>query len=661
MIGLHDELVEYRTHFRWALIIVAIAFSILVARLVQLQVVEGDRYEVLALVSHVVRDRLAPARGTIRDRNGDLLAVDVEISDLMMVPQSIKDPEREVGRLRELGVLDDDGYGDVLDLVKQAKGDRRKLQRLPARRNLVGARCPYDLSPMSFDSVGSRMVCSQCGRSFVDQKAVVQTHLHELPGFSLRSRTVRYYPAKGAAAHVVGFVNEVTPGDIERSEGRLRAGDVVGRSGLERALDDALRGVPGEDVFVRSANGQRIRPGDLPEPFQGLESTPPIRGRDVTLTIDSALQKAAAEALKPFKSGAAVALDADTGEVLALVSEPSFDPGPVLVQGNGPVEKAESWYAPMMNKAVVAFPPGSTFKMITAIAALSEGLIGEDTESQCPGFYEFHGHRFNCFKRSGHGKIRLIRALAESCDTYFYELGDQLGIDNIAHYARDVFGLGERTGIEISDQAGTIPTERWYKRHRFGFQPGFAINTSVGQGDVRVTPLQMARAYAALVNGGRLMRPHVVASVVDARTGQPVPVEPEVQRTLDLNEDFVSSVMAGLYGAVNFEGGTARSAILRELPFAGKTGTAQAREIRKNVPGDVAAWLLQDHAWFVGYGPAQRPRIVVAAFVEHGGFGGAVAAPVVRRVLEAYYAEHADEFADLWQGFEDDDLELVKP
>jgi len=672
LIGGHDGFIEYRTHFRWAVLLVLLAFTVLALRLFQVQIIDGKKYETLAMVSHVVRNRIQPARGSILDREGNVLATDVEVADLALVPHYVRDPVAEIARLKDLGVFTADEAAKVTDMVTQSKTDKKKrFHRLTAKKNLVGSRCPDDLTVMNFDASTGRLVCPKCGGTQMDQRAVIQAHLHELPGFSLQSRMVRWYPARGLTSHAVGFVNEVSAAEVERSEGRLRPGDVVGRSGIERALDDTLRGAPGEDVFVRSAGGRRVEPRDLPDPFRDLTSTPPVAGKDVTLTIDMNLQQAAATALARYRSGAVVALDVDTGEVLAMVSQPTFEAGRRIVPGTGTPQKAPASvraessvdskaYAPMMNKAVEAYPPGSTFKIITTVAALVEGMAAEDLEMTCPGFYLFRGHKFRCFKRYGHGKIALVDAISKSCDTYFYILGEQLGIDTLAHWARDVFGLGESTGIEISERVGLVPTERWYMRHRHQYQPGFALNTAVGQGDVRATPLAMARAYAAVVNGGRLMRPHLVRSIHDAVSGSVTSVAPEVQRLIDVPDDFLDLAMRGMYGAVNTEDGTASSAALPELPFAGKTGTAQARERRPGVGADMAAWLQQDHAWFVGYGPAKRPRLAVAAFVEHGGFGGAEAAPVARKVFEAYYAAHADEFADLWQGFEEDVLEVVR-
>lgn len=661
MIGTHDDLLEYRTHYRWAVILIVVAFVVLTVRLFQLQILEGDRYEALATISHVVKDRIVPPRGTIRDRNGTVLAVDVEIADLTMVPHYVKDPEGETARMVELGVLTVEDADGIVTRIAEARKDRRRFHRLTAKRNLVGSRCPGDLTPLSFDQQGGRMVCPRCGEAFVDQRAVVQTHLHELPGFSLHARMIRHYPMRDLAMHAIGYVNEVNADEVAADRDRFRPGDVIGRSGVEGALDEALRGVPGLDVFVRMAGGNRLRPEELPEQFGDLASHPPARGSDVMLSLDTAMQQAAIAALSPYRSGAVVAMNVQTGEILAMASHPTEAIGPRLrTQQPEPADPPDPVFAPMVNKAVTAYPPGSTFKVVTALAGLIEGAVADTTEVDCPGFYEYRNHRFNCFKRSGHGSVTLVPALAQSCDTYFYMLGDLLGIDTLAHYARDWFGMGERTGVEVFEQAGVMPTEAWYRARGRRFQPGFAINTSVGQGDVKVTPLAMARAYAALVNGGRLLRPRLVRWVGPPEDA-PRTVAPEVLRDLDLPPEFVDLVLEGLHGAVNSPEGTAAKQAIPDLPFGGKTGTAQAPERRADVPDDIARWLLQDHAWFVGYAPARRPGVVVAAFIEHGGFGGTEAAPVVRKVIEAYYAEHAEDFADLWEGFRDEEpLEVIR-
>ena len=496
-------------------------------------------------------------------------------------------------------------------------------------------------------------MCTKCGNAWADQRAVVQSHLHELPGFSLRSRTVRHYPAREFTAHVVGFVNEVTGEEVRESDGRLRSGETIGRSGIERSLDRHLRGTPGLDVFVRSAAGKRIPPTELPAPFNELKSSSPVGGSDVRLTIDMAIQKAARDAMKRHRSGAVVVMDVHSGQVLAMYSQPSFDPEPSVIR---PAEeeriRPNPILSPRMNKAVTAYPPGSVFKMVTAIAALMEGVIEPDTKQECPGYYVYKRRKFRCHERRGHDELSLVPALAASCDVFFYIAAEALGMDKLALYGLDWFGIGARTGVEVPESKGLMPTEGWYHERKRGFQPGFTLNTSVGQGDMRATPLAIARAYGALVNGGRLLKPQVVLALEEGNTDHEIAKTPQVIRRLDLDETHVELIRRGLHAAVNTEEGTAWDVRIGELPFAGKTGTAQAPEVRKGADEDVAAWLKQDHAWFVAYAPSKRPQVVVIALVEHGGFGGKVAAPVVRKVLEAYYAEHADRFADLWEGYD---------
>lgn len=663
MTSLSGDLIEYRTQVRWSLLIVIVVLLVLVGRLFMLQVVQGERLETLARVSHVVRERIPASRGTIRDRNGETLAVDVEVSDLMVVPRYVKDVRGEVGLLRDLEVLDASQAEDLARRIEEARAGPQGFQWLLARPNLTGSLCPHDQERMTFDPSRGRLVCTVCGREFQDQRAVIQSRLHELPGFSLRTRAVRHYPARDLTAHAVGIVNEVGPGDIRRSEGRQKPGELIGRSGVERALDDGLRGVPGEHVFVRGAGGERLDPKDLPPPFNELESFAPRRGQDVTLSLDLSLQKAARDALSRHRSGAVVVMDVDTGEVLALYSHPSFDPEPAAIRADSaPTTRADAVLSPLLNKAVTPYPPGSVFKMVTAVAALMEGQADAKTLIECRGVLDYKRHLFRCHKRSGHGEIGIVEALAASCDVFFYTLADTLGLDTLAHYARDYFGLGEFTGIEVPERRGVVPTVRWYGRQRRpAYQPGFALNASVGQGDVRVTPLALARAYAALVNGGRLLRPRLVRARVDPATGDEQTRAPEVTRLLDLPPSVVRVVTAGLHDAVNTEDGTAYPARIEGLPFAGKTGTAQAPETRPGADERLATWLQADHAWFVAYAPSRRPRVVVVAFVEHGGFGGQVAAPVARQVIEAYYADHADEFADLWEDFDREPILEIVP
>lgn len=653
MEGLPTDQVGYTTHLRWAFVIIGTCFLVLAGRLFYLQVLYGNRFEALARVSHVAHKRLQPVRGRITDRNGIVLATQVQVSDLMVAPRYVDGPNQEIARLLGLGILTKKEADALLRKVLRLRRSKQGFGYKVAKGWLVSNRCPHDLGRMVYDKESRKMVCPVCGRSYVNEKAVVEAHLHELPGFSIRERLVRYYPSGRLAAHVVGFVGEVSREEIERSAGRFRPGDVVGRTGIEKAFDKFLRGKAGEEVFVRMADGKRLETSSLPPPFDQLKSTLPVNGGDLKLSIDIHLQKVAAGAMRQHRSGAIVVMDAHTGEVLVLYSHPSFDPTPVALKSRES-EPQNPALSPYLNKAVTAYPPGSVFKVVTALAGLNEGTITPDFTVDCTGRMQYKGRYFRCYKRSGHGPVALREAIAVSCDIYFYVLADMLGLDVIAHYARDYFGLGEYTGIEIGKRRGLIPTVRWYRRHsESGFQPGNALNVAVGQGDVKVTVLQVARALAALVNGGKLLRPVLVLEKAfpDGRVQKTH--LPQVLRHWDVNQRLMEIIESGLFDAVNTDGGTAYDARIAELPFAGKTGTAQAPESRPGVTRQRdKQWLRQDHAWFAGYAPAERPRIVVVVMVEHGGAGGAVAAPVARHVIRAYYADHAEEFADLFRGIE---------
>jgi penicillin-binding protein 2 len=653
--GLGDELIEYRTHFKWALIIIIIAFLVLEARFFYLQVVASENLSALARVSHVVRERVRAQRGAIKDRDGNIVAIDIPVHSLWLVPKKASDLDSELGKLVELGVLTEEEKSVVQARVIEATRTKKENNEVLVKRNLVSEFCPEDIERMIFSKEKKSLICPRCGHAFQDERAIVEANLMDLPGFFIRTTMTRHYPTRNLLAHVVGTVGEASKAEIERSQGRLYLGGIVGRSGVEKSLDSVLRGIDGENVYVLSAGGGRLDPSTLPPPFNEIKPSAPVAGKDVVLTIELDLQKAVMEAMANQKAGAVVVMDVETGEILAMFSHPSFDPEPAPIKSRRDDADTNPVFSPMLNKATSAYPPGSVFKMVTAIAGLMEGVITKDYELTCYGYLEYKGRKFFDYLKGGHGKTDILKALAASCDVYFYTVGDMLGIDNLAHYARDYFGFGEVTGVEIGEVRGIVPTKRFYgKMGRPTFQPGFTLNMAVGQGDLKVTPLQVARAYAALVNGGKVLKPTLVLAV-----GGEKKALPEVLRQVDLDDAAVAIVKEGLFRAVNSKEGTAFQARIEELPFAGKTGTAQAPETRSDVPKDVEYWLRQDHAWFVAYAPAKRPKIVVVVMVEHGGFGGQVAAPIASKIIRAYYALHAPDFADLWESFHEE--EEVEP
>ncbi len=682
-------------------------FLVLVGRMVQLQIVRGARYEKLARVAAVERRVLPPRRGRIEDRFGGILADNVPVHDLYAVPRRVRNPAALARRLGALLGWSVEEIERTRAMLVEAKRGRRPDKPVLVARGLVADRCPDDQSPLeevapvtgwhcpecgrtyvrvtgskdrcphgerlrathtahlwrcrgtrqeatdgvvcphdgvALQPLSLRLRCPRCGRYWDAQEAVVRSHLHELRGVFVRTRLQRVYPRHELAAHVLGYMNEVNARDLARWPGRYHPGDWIGRTGVERVLEESLRGEPGMTIVLRGPDGQTIEdPSRLP-PALRRQVRPATDGRDVRLTIDPHLQEAVARAMHPFRSGAAVVLDPWTGEVLAMHSEPPFDPN----HWSGRMDRAikaqydDNPYAPMMNKATTAYPPASAFKIVTALAALDAGVITPSTRFDCPGYYEFGGRKFRCYARGGHGKaLNLHRAFVVSCDVYFYRVAELLGIDRLHDFAVSAFHLGRRTGIELPESPGRVPDRNWYAEHsRIGWQPGFTLSTAIGQGALTTTPLQMAVAVAAVANGGTLYRPRVVAGYGDPRTGNFEPTKPQVLGHLPASPRALRTVRQALADVVADEDeGTGKRAHSDLVAIAGKTGTAEARQHKRGADEEIARWLLQDHAWFVAFAPADDPRVVVVVFVEHGGSGGRVAAPVARRIVEAWYRE----------------------
>ena len=530
--------------------------------------------------------------------------------------------------------------------------DRRKL--LPSgngdglhcgtcgREFLDKPSCPYDETPVR---EGVHILqCGMCGRTFNDEVALLRTNLHRLPEVRIRTEIQREYPYRYLASHVLGYVARVNAKDLrpfaEDELPRFSINDKIGRSGLERSMDSLLRGIDGEQVLVRRG-GSEQEGTDLRELMAAMQPRPTVPGLTLQLTLDLDLQRVAKVAMRHVHSGAVVALDIPTGEVLVMYSKPSFDPNAwsgrltaeIVARTNA------SPYSPMLNKAVRTFPPASVFKAVSAAAALEEGVVTAKTTHYCPGYYEFGRRRFRCHKRSGHGEVDLVAAIEKSCDVYFYKVGEQLGLDKMALWARKM-GLGQHTGVEISEWTGRLPTRDWYSKRKGGYYPGFALSTAVGQKDVTATPLQLARLYAGIARDGSLPEVTLIRQMHDKRGKLPI-LGRSRSRSMGLSKQTLELVQQGLAAVVEGDTGTARKHRLVSVRMAGKTGTAEAAQrAKKGASKDLVQWLKEDHAWFVGYAPIEQPRIVVAVLVEHGGSGGHVAAPVVQRVMQAWFERH---------------------
>ncbi|HTO06678.1 MAG TPA: penicillin-binding protein 2 [Myxococcota bacterium] len=596
-----------------AVLVVAV-WMLLLTRLFYLQVVQGDVYRISAERNSVRTQRVDAPRGVITDRNGEVLVGSRPSFDVLVVPHETEDVPTTLSRIAGL-------TGRELETVRAGYGEPRGRARFQPQR------VAHDLDR--------------------DALARVEARLWALGGVLTQVTPVRGYRFGDSAAHLVGWLGEIGPDQLGRKEFQAyRRGDIVGVGGIEKLLDTDLRGRPGGRNLLVDAHGREL---------QLLSSVEPEPGRNVVLTIDHRLQEAAESALTRMdhKSGAVVALDPRTGEVLALVSHPAFDPNEFAI-GIDPErwrELTSDPFRPLMNRALQGqYPPGSTYKVVTAIAGLEEKLVGPHSEVTCGGSFRLGRRTYRCWRPGGHGVVDLHTAIVQSCDVFFYKLGVDLGVDRLAYYARQL-GLGARTGIDLSgEMTGLVPTQEWKERRdRTPWVEGDTVSLSIGQGMNLWTPLQLASAYAAIVNGGVRYRPHVLKRIEEPDGRIVKEIEPEVIGELAISPQTLATVRAGLVGVVQEPHGT--GAVMKNLPggviAGGKTGTAQvvglpagARPDEEDVEHED-----RDHAWFVTFVPADSPRLVVSVLVEHGGHGGSAAAPIARDVVTRFLEGEADLYA----------------
>ncbi len=580
MMRLRDEIGPLRRRGVVLFLAVFAVFGLLHLRLAQLQLAEGSYWREMAENNRLRRIPVAGIRGRIYDRRGRVLADNAANWDLLLFPDEAGDLAATADFLAAAGIAD--------AATMQASLAQRRTGRLAP---LVVAE---DLS--------------------WQQVARVRAHQSDHPELSVVAGFRRVYPFAGITAHAVGHLRLVTETDLDQRPG-LDATSLVGAVGIEARFEELLAGTPGERWVVVSAVGRQ----------QGVvRETSPTVGRDLTVTLDVGLQQVAAEALGDH-AGAIVALDPDTGAVRALYSAPSFDPNVFVGRLTRSDWKAlaEDPAHPLQNRCLQGvYPPGSTIKPFLALAGLTSGVVDERWGTYCSGGVTLYGHHFRCWMRGGHGAVDLERSLEVSCDSFYYLLGQRLGIERLAWWL-ERFGFGSPTGIGLSaESSGLVGTPEWSRNVRHTpWYPGDLVSMSIGQGPVLTTVIQLARGYAALANGGRLVVPHVVQADSDLQA----PV---------LEIVGLEHVVHGLRRAV--VGRNATASVLAQLPVAGKTGTAQVVQLQENVDVSEMEERFRHHAWFVGWAPVDHPRLVVATLVEHGGGGGGVAAPVAGRVLAAF-------------------------
>jgi len=591
----------YRKRLLILLMLMGAVFTILLARLFFLQVIEGHDYLRLSANNCIRLQDIEPLRGLIFDRHGKCVVDNRPSFDLNIIPN-------------DAGKID-----DTLQTLSEITGfSYQRLKENYLKNKKGGAYRPVLLvGDISRDILGAVMASK-----------------FDLPGVEVILKPRRHYSYDRFAVHLIGYLGKISREDLASKQfAGYEAGCFVGKYGVEKTFERYLKGRKGGRQVEVNANGQVMRV---------LRTVPAEPGHNVYLTIDFDLQQKT-EALLEGHSGAAVAMDPFTGHVLALVSSPSFNQSDFI---NGMSRKKwEELIAdsrkPLVNKAVQAeYPPGSVYKIITAMAGLEENFITADETMYCPGHYQYGDRLFRCWKESGHGRINIIDALAQSCDVYFYKLGQKVGVERLSWYAK-ASGLGRPTGIDLDfEENGLVPSEKWKKRRKGqSWYSGETLSVAIGQGYNLVTPIQMAVLAAAVANGGTIKKPLILESVR--------PVEGNVVKqgrstdmgALPVDAEALTTIRKGLWKVVNDKHGTAYYRVRsNSFDISGKTGTAQVVTSPEGKNGQLTGLVdaIKPHAWFVAYAPSEAPRIALAVVIEHGGHGASVAGPVAREMISSY-------------------------
>ena len=597
---------DFRGKLVISTIILAIAFVALVSRLWFLQVIKGDEYESFSIGNRVRIERVPAPRGRVLDRHGRELVVNRPSFDIYVLPKDVENIQ---------------SLSDNLSLILDVDGTKVRDKILQAtRRN-------------RFKAV---LVAQDINR---DQLAVIEARRSSLPGLIIEVNNLRQYPHGVLGASFLGYIGKVSEEELSANP-ELNWNGLVGKSGVEKTWENSLRGEDGYVQKVTDALGREVNSDLFRKDLINKNSIP---GNDVVLSIDMDLQTAAEEALGE-EFGAIVVVDVRNGDVLAMASRPTFDPADFVkgIDAKRWSELLNDKNYPLINRATQGlYAPGSVFKMVPLAAAMKEGVFDPDTTVHCPGSYRLGTHTYRCWKRGGHGSVNMRSALVHSCDVYFYRLAEKLGIDTFAKYMT-AFGFGQPTGIGIEERIGVAPSRQW-KQERFKkpWYKGETIVSAIGQGYVSTTPLQVAMMTASIANGGTLLTPRLVVKEV-AFSGEATVNNIPPRGHLPVDDRTLALIREAMTGVVNDPGGTGRGSRLKDIKVAGKTGTAQVISLDSQTD----AKKHMDHAWFTSYAPADNPEIAVTVVVEHGGKGGAVAAPLAKKIIEYYFNLKKERDAD---------------
>lgn len=592
--------------------VILLFLLIIISRFWYLQINLGEHYRGLAENNRVRIRSVPPPRGHIFDKYGREIVTNRPSFNVSLIREDSFDIQDV---LKRLSVVLDEDIEVLWERIRKGAGTPRHFP--------ITLKEDIDWETLAY----------------------LENNNYKFSGIRIEVQPVRVYHYGDMGANIIGYIGSINPKELEADkDGVYEGGDLIGKRGLERIREKDLRGEKGNSSTEVNARGFEQ---------QQLKHEDPLPGRDITLTIDAELQRAAEQYLAiSDKAGAVVALEVDSGRVLAAVSSPTIH----LEDFIGGISR-KNWNAllenprnPLLNKAVQGvYPPGSTYKIVTALAGLSEGVITEHTTFYCPGHYYFGRRLYRCWKHSGHGTVAVRRAITESCDVFFYQVGQRLGVDRLAAYAKKL-GLGARSGIELEhEKAGIVPTKDW-KRKRFKekWHEGETLSVAIGQGFNNMTPLQICLMTAAIASGGKIYQPQIVEMVKTTDGDIIEQFSPKLLSELSSREKrYLPILEDGLYGVVQGKRGTARNVRIKGLTVAGKTGTAQVVRLSqyKGLKEQDIPYKFRDHAWFTCYAPADNPKIAVTVLVEHGLHGGSGAGPIARVVLKKYFEQYLQEQA----------------
>jgi penicillin-binding protein 2 len=590
---------------------VVFVFGGIIIRVAQVQLFQSDRWSGIAQQNIIKTLELPATRGVIRDIADRVIASNRPSYDVYTTPRLLQ-PE-DIDRIASLMGLSEQ---------EQAALETRMAELPPSRRT-------HQLELY--------------GDIDREQLAALETHLAELRALDIVTVPLRDYPYATLGAHLIGYLNEVNEQDLERSPDptEYRPGDRIGRNGLEKRYEPLLKGSRGFRRVVVDARGKALQ-GAQPNSLEVEMLKKPVPGHDIQLTLDMRLMEAFDRAFRPHPSGAAVVVDIHTGAVRALYSKPGYDPNQMSsgLSTKRYAELTRDPFRPLIDKTMYeTYFPGSTFKVVTALAALEDAVVDPMQRVECMGSLKIGRQKFRCSKR--HEWVDLYDAVVQSCNVYFWELAELVGLERINRYA-EALGFAEQTGIGVNSEAkGFLATREWYTKHYGAFRIGYTLNTAIGQGNTRVTVLQLAMAYAAIANGGSLYVPQVVQNVKAPDGSLSETFQPRIKREVGISPQHLELIRRALIDVVEEEPGTAyRARNKGGVRVAGKTGTAQVVSRKGRSEESSSAWYLdRSHGWFAGFAPAEDPQVAFAVLVEHGGSGGTSAAPIATSVMQEYLSE----------------------